>query len=384
LFIDGTSFGDHARADTEGVGTDRQVDPGFTLIELVVAMTILAVAIVSIVGLTNSSFRVAAGASTRSKAVSLATKEIEAVRAVPYPQLVTTPTSVQATNQTMNGVDYHVEKTVVPVTDGSVNNAYRRAVVSVTWKDGAGSHEVTQSTYVYPGGIGPAVTLASTTTSTTACTPSAPATLVATPPVDLTQATSVAELAWTYTGLTCPAETFVLQYSTNGFATSNEVTRTATSSVYHLTGLSAGTSYSFRVAARSAAGRTSSWSPVATLSTGVSTAPACTIGTLTITPSAINKKSASAGSGLESNPAVSLPSTGTCSGFKSVYQPTAATSVTTFLVASANGTYAATLSGTDIPWDVGKRYVDILDSSTNTKVASILLTVCANNVSRCS
>lgn len=354
------------------------------MIELVVALTILAVAIVAIVGVTNSSFRVAAGAGARSKAVAIATKEIEAVRAIPYPQLVATPSTVQTTTQTMGGVSYRVEKTVVPVSDGAVTNAYRRAVVAVAWTDGSGTHEVSQSTYVYPGGIGPAVTVATTTTSTTMCTPSAPTLLVATPPVDLLQRSSEVDLAWTHAVVSCPAETFIVQSSTDGFVTSDEVTRTATATTYHLTGLSAGETYSFRVAARSAAGRTSAWSPVATITTSTTTTSSCTIGTLTITPSTINKKSANTGSGLDVDPVVSLPTEGVCNGFKAVYQPTASSTVTTFLTAGADGTYSAALEATDIPWDVGKRYVDILDTSTSTKVASILLVICAHNVQRCA
>src|SRR5687767_7053121 len=108
-------------------------DVGFTMVELVVAMTILAIAIVSIVGVTNSSFRVAAGAGARSKAVAIATKEIEAVRAIPYPQLVATAPTVQTSTQTQGGVAYQVQKTVVPVVDGAVTSAYRRAVVAVSW-----------------------------------------------------------------------------------------------------------------------------------------------------------------------------------------------------------------------------------------------------------
>lgn len=358
-------------------------DVGFTIVELVVALTILAVAIISIVGVTNSSFRVAAGAGARSKAVAIATKEIEAVRAIPYTQLVATAPTVQTSTQTQGGVAYRVDKTVVPVADGAVTNAYRRAVVAVSWRDGSGTHEVAQSTLVYPGGVGPAVTVATTTTSTTMCTPSAPSALVATPPVDPLQQSSEADLAWTHLVTSCPAETFIVQSSTDSFATVDEVTRTATATTYHLTGLSAGVQYKFRVAARSAAGRTSGWSPVATLTTAPAVTSACTIGTLTITPSTINKKSASSGSGLDEDPTVSLPTEGVCSGFKAVYHPTASTSFTTFLVASVDGTYQGTLDG-DVPWDVGKRYVDILDSSTGTKVASILLIVCAHNVQRCA
>jgi hypothetical protein len=42
------------------------------------------------------------------------------------------------------------------------------------------------------------------------------------------------------------------------------------------------------------------------------------------------------------------------------------------------------LLGESIAWDVGKRYVDLYQTGSTTKVASVLLTVCEHNADTCS
>lgn len=344
----------------------------------------MAVGIVGVIGATNSSFRVAGSANGRSKAVAIATKETEELRAVPYDDLVAGSGTVTTEQINVDGVTFNVEKGVNWAADGSVTRAYKEGVVSVAWTDNSGSHEVHQSTYVYPGGIGPVVTTSSSTTVAANCTPAAPLSLVAAAPVDVTQAPSVADLAWTYVSTTCQAETFIIQYSTNNFATQNEITRTATAIAYRVTGLSASTSYKFRVAARSAAGRQSTWSPVASITTAAATQPACQLGSLSVSPSSVNKRSAAEGSGLEVDPLLELPTSGTCNGFYAIYRPTSTSTQRATLVVDATKTYRATLNGRTIAWDVGKRFVDIHDAATNAKVGSVLLTVCEHNVTRCA
>ena len=359
----------------------KRDDAGFSLIELMAAITILAVGVIALVSTTDASFGVAGASSRRSKGVGIATKAVEDLRAVPYDSLNASSGNVTTSTTVVDGVAFRVEQTVT----WAPSNQYKAGLVSVPWTDRAGAHEVHQSTYVYPGGIGPAVITSSTTSAPVHCTPVAPTLLVATPPLDTTQASTVVDLTWSAASLACDIETFVIQYSTNDFATQNEVTRSATANTYRVTGLSAGMSYKFRVAAKSAALRQSSWSTVASIATSISLQPACQIGTLTVTPAAVNKKNASAGSGIESNPAVALSTTGVCSGgFYALYRPTAATERTATLTGSANGQYTGTLLGTTITWEVGRRYVDIKRASDNALIGSILVTVCEHNVSRCT
>lgn len=357
-------------------------DGGFTLVELVVAISVLAIGIVSLVGVANSAFSVAGGASRRSKAVSIATQAVESWRAVPYAQLA--PTTAARSTKTVNNVAYTVETAIDSMPDSNVTNAYKRGVVAVTWTDQAGTHEVDQATLLYPGNMGPAVTTPMTTTTTSPCVPAAPTSVVTDSNWDGQQQGNWADVTWVQTDTVCPAVTYVVQYSNDGFATSNEITRTATSSFYHFTGLSSSTTYSFRVSARSATGSQSIWSPIASLNTGATTAPACVLGSLTITPAAVQKKSASAGSGLIADPVLTLPTNGSCPGFTVSYSPTASSTTTGALAPDANGTYTATLLGKSVAWDVGKRYINVYQNGIAANVASVLLTVCDFKVTTCS
>lgn len=62
-------------------------DDGFTLVELMVSLTVLAVGVISVVGVMHSSFRVAGAARSRARAVAVATREIGGLRAVPWASL---------------------------------------------------------------------------------------------------------------------------------------------------------------------------------------------------------------------------------------------------------------------------------------------------------
>src|SRR5206468_9228492 len=65
----------------------RRRDDGFTLIELLASLTILAVGILAATRVMDSAFFVAGQGGNRTRAVALATKETEGLRAIPYDQL---------------------------------------------------------------------------------------------------------------------------------------------------------------------------------------------------------------------------------------------------------------------------------------------------------
>ncbi|MBW3615076.1 MAG: fibronectin type III domain-containing protein [Actinobacteria bacterium] len=353
------------------------------MVELMVSLTILAVGIVGVVGVFNSSFSVAAGASSRSKAISLATREIEAFRAMKYNDVLVSNVTTTLTEQ-IGGLTYTIEKAVTWADETSINQAYKLATVAVSWADGAGVHQVHQSTILYPGGLGPFTGTSSATSTSSSNAPPAPTALTATLPAGADGETGV-DLAWTMSSTDLElVERFVVQYSTNSFATVHEVTSTIPkeSRDFRVTGLSAGTTYSFRVAAQSPAGTRSSWSPTASATTTASSTTTCTIGTPAVTPSKIERKSANDGATLVSDPVFSVNTSGSCSGLRIVYKPTVTTSQSLVLSSSSGGLFTGQLAGTTTPWDVGPHIVDLFDSAS-VKRGQVVLTVCDRNAKDC-
>ena len=118
-----------ARSGEVQDGGQGDGDAGFTLLELVAALTILAVGIVGVIGVTNSSMNVAITTSARSKATALATKKIEDFRATPYDILEVkaypdeTPKVGGRTYRVQSWVDYRAV--------GALVNAYKAALALV-------------------------------------------------------------------------------------------------------------------------------------------------------------------------------------------------------------------------------------------------------------
>ena len=373
-------------------------DAGFTLIELVVALTILSVGIVGVIGVTNGSFRVAGGASGRSKMIALTTKEVEALRAIPYGSLATAseftacaspPPGVSVCREvnrtvTNNGLTYTLEKTITKPTAESGNDQHYDAIVAVTWTDPTGVHEVHQTTYLYPGGIGPASGNVTSTTSSGSCTPDMPGSLNVTKVLDggTVQSTNSLDLRWSAPTSGCQATSYVIQYKTLGSELIHEITRLATTTEYRVTGLSAGTTYSFQIASRSASGRQSGFTSWVSMATDIQIGSTCKIGTITVTPSGVHKKNAAENSNLDEPALVKMPVTGTCASYDITYKKGSLGGSVTSQMTYASGSYSATVTATG-PWDVGSRYIDIFVRGTTTRVGSVLFTVCEHNVRVC-
>ncbi|MDP9441201.1 MAG: fibronectin type III domain-containing protein, partial [Actinomycetota bacterium] len=284
----------------------------------------------------------------------------------------------------IGGLTYTIEKAVTWLDEDTVSQAYKQATVAVSWGDGSGIHQVHQATILYPGGLGPFTGATSSAPSSSSNAPPAPLTLAATLPAGADGETGV-DLAWTMptSGLEL-VETFVVQYSTNLFATVHEVTDTEPeeSRDLRVTGLSAGTTYSFRVATQSPEGTRSAWSPTATATTSASSTSDCTIGTPAVTPSKVERKAANAGATLESDPVFSVNTSGPCSGLRIVYRPTVTTSQSLVLAAASGGLFTGQLAGTTTPWDVGTHTIELFDSAS-TKRGQVVLTVCDRNARDC-
>jgi prepilin-type N-terminal cleavage/methylation domain-containing protein len=288
---------------------------GFTLIEVVAAMAIMAVVAAALAGVLWGSLRSAAISSTRSRAVAVATRETESIRSVPYDSIgfyadqagyVATfggATTVKLADLTPVGVTPKVSPagtvlvgpnsftvarylTYASASDGSTTftQAYKRTTVIVTWTDGGGPHSVRQDSIVYPGGRGP-VPSSTTSTSTTVVSgpPNAPTMVTPTVPAAPAGEAEI-DLAWAPGGGGAPTA-FVLERATNNAFTVGVVStpsQPASATAYQWTGLASGTTYYFRMRASNANG-TSSYSNIVS---GVTLSPApagCSVSSLSVT-----------------------------------------------------------------------------------------------------
>jgi hypothetical protein len=349
------------------------------MVELLVALTMLTVGIVGVVGVMTSSFGVAVGNTDRSRAVTLATREIEALRSTPWEQLVpsadTAPRAVQEGGRT-----YEVERAVTDAGDGQ-----KQATVVVRWSGGGGRvSDLRQTTRIYPGGL----TGVTTTTAPSSLSGllAAPTALLATIPTDVTGGTAV-DLVWTNPVPANPAGSFVVvEWSVNNFSGSS--TRLAdriasTVNRVRVPGLSAGTTYSFRVAASSAAGELSGWSPVATVTTPASASSTCSYGAASVTPSRV-RRHASLFHRFVQPVTVTINTSGTCLGLHVVYQPNDHAAPQSWLLTpAAGGVWSATLPEVvGLEWSVGVHPMTIRDQ-LETERASLSLTVCNYGASSC-
>ncbi len=357
--------------------TRVQVDErGFTLVELIVSLTILALGIVGVIGVMNSSFGVAVRTNERSRAVNLATREIESVRAVPYDVLIPTGTTETRTEK-VGGTTFTVEKATTWGARGTNAYAVKDLTVNVRWAANGTIHDVAQVTTVYPGGLGPKAVPASDPCGS-AGTPSGPIALLAGAPGLLSE--TAVDLAWTpSTSSGTAVAAWRIDMTTGGTNQTITTTHPVASTVYRVEGLSANTTYSFKVAGISACGKLSAWSPVRDVTTLVSLATTCNLGTPSVTPSSARRANNGVAAGLDVSPTVAVNTTGTCTGMHIKYEATAGVMRTQFMSGGSVKTVVITVAG---PWDIGVHTINIYDGA-NTKRGSLLLTVCAHNAGTC-
>lgn len=400
-------------------------EAGFTLVELMASLTVLAIGIVSTTSVILSSLNVGSQGNTRARAVALATREADSLRAVPYDRLgfastqsgyvaayegrttVQTASPIVAPegpNQTSGGTPFGIRRHIVWADAASATSAgvtyaqaYKRIAVLVSWTDRAGAHEARQDAIVYPGGrgvyTGPQGSV-TTTTVPAAGSPAAPlvgsviATLPGTPLIPDPRASNTVMLNWTPAAPSTPAvATWVIQYSTNGFSGSNvfQVTdsQPASTPSFEVTGLSAATTYRFQVAGRSSTGALSTWTQSNEVTTSTAVSTQCQLGTATITPGAIKRQNASS-TVLRSDASVSVNTNAStsCAGLRLVYSPTAAAPATVYLVQSSGGLWTGTVDGDQTSWDTGTHQITIRDNTT-ASLGALTLTVCVHNAQSC-
>lgn len=262
-------------------------EEGFTLVELVVTLTLIAVGIFGLMGLFLATMTASAGADARTSAQALATREIEALRAIPYDDLDPTATLLDV-DAVAKGRAFTITRAVQLGESGGFADAFKRLTVTVTWEEQGAARSLTQDAGVYPSGLDPRPS-ASPTTSSTVAAPAVPATPTAvTATVNAVSPASQIDLSWS--GPLATGGVWEVQRSSNGGATwATEATSVPAGTTVHAAiGLSAGTTYDFRVRAV-LGGAPSAWSTKGTASTAAA-AGSCTYGTATATPSSVSRE----------------------------------------------------------------------------------------------
>lgn len=356
----------------------RRGDEGFTLVELMMSLTVIAIGVVGVIGIVNSSFMVAAGASARARAVSVATQHVEALRAVPYDELEISEEAT-STVQVVGGTAFTVEQAITRAHASTVLDAYKKAYVAVSWTDRAGFHAIHQSTLVYPGGRGPVASTA-TTSPPSPVTPLAPNPLTAQKAATGTDEAAV-DLAWTVTDPSHIA-TFVVQYTTGSSTVLVTESLPSDSRTLRVNGLSAATTYRFQIAAASASGARSGWTFADPVTTDPSATGACVIGTPSVDPPRVARRPSSEGATLVVDPVFSVNTSGPCGALTIRYEPTRNDEASR-PVGGTSGLRTALIGGRTTRWDVGATFVELFDA-TGTKRATVKLQVCEQGSKGCS
>ncbi len=402
---------------------------GFTIIELTVAMGLLAIVAASLAGVFWSAIRTAGVASHRTDGSSIASREIEGMRAVPYAQVgfysdqtnyaggigvpatwndggttynnvilgstspaggpqfqAVTPDKNAASGYTpdpdpananpivQGNVKYSVQRYVVWVdakdATQTYSQAYKRLTVIVTWSDRAGPHTVRQDSVLYPGGQGKYQGPQGVPVSTTTTTTSAPS--VNQPTVTVVQPATVQNqlsISWTTGGANTTS--YTIQYSTDpGFATVSSITNQPPSLLnYTLTGLAASTTYYVKVTAF--AGASSATSAVAS-GTTLAAPPSCTLGPLTVTGATSLSTTGtilSKSGRMTENLSLAWTTTGSCTHTYNVQatNPSAAADPgSPYALVNNAGSYSATVPSLNQKgWAVGLHTFTVWDLTTN-------------------
>jgi type II secretory pathway pseudopilin PulG len=304
----GTGYRDAARVPTVTFivttlrGRQPSDESGFTIVELTIAMGLLAIVAASMAGLFWAAIGVAGMSAHRSDATSIASREIEAMRAVPYTSLgfyadqtgypsggkwvdprdgqsydvvtlgastPSTPAQIQPVTPdpaaavnfkpdpqpddalpiVQGGVTFSVHRYIVWATAQDASStyvqAYKHTTVIVTWSDRAGAHSIRQDSIVYPGGQGKyngaqGAPVTTTTSTTVALTPNAPS-------LDSISAPAQFQLnvSWTPSAAGAQPTGFVVEWSTasNMALPTNGPVLTSNFNSYAITGLAPATTY---------------------------------------------------------------------------------------------------------------------------------------------
>lgn len=335
---------------------EQEPEAGFTLLELVIALAILAVAVGGLVSVLGAALRTTAVDVHRTDAVALATAEMAVLRHLPA---ATAPPPADHSTA-VNGQMYAVADTVAwQRSSGGVDRAYRSARVTVSWTDQGGPHVITQDSAL----TGPSPTGAGTAGP---CAPPPAATGPAATPVGA--GLSALQVSWTEPDASGAPDHWEVDTSPDATAWTASVAgeqplAPGAIHVIELDGVAPASVYFVRVGAVAGCGATS-WSVLATASTG---APGvgCALGAAGVGPPVVARSASGTVPGaLAGDIEVTIASLGPCPTGLWAGVSTSGDAVTAVaLQRVGTGPYHGSLAGTTQPWDLGRHLVKIFPGS---------------------
>ncbi|HEV7525159.1 MAG TPA: fibronectin type III domain-containing protein [Acidimicrobiia bacterium] len=404
-------------------------EAGFTIIELVVSMALLAIVAAPLAGVFWSSIRTAGVSGHRTDGSSIASREIEAMRAVPYAQVgfyanqagfvstfdspaLTTvslgpsaPASValaptDAAPVVQGGVPFTVARYIVWIdardSTTTFAQAYKRLTVIITWTDRGGAHQVRQDSLLYPGGRGtyqgPMGGVAPSTTTTIAASPSSPNLQAITPLASPSDQTQVG-LSWSQPGAGASVTSYSIEFSTNAsfpagnFTVISGLAPSITN--YIVTNLTPSTTYFFEIVAY--AGSYSSVSQSQSQTTAAVAGPTCSLGGLNVAGatslSTTGTKLQNNGK-MSENLTLSWSTAGSCSDsyqVTAVDPNSAADPGSPYVLGGSSGAYSAIVgSSGSKSWAVGLHTFRVFDINTNSATSVVkTFKVCVNGAASC-